>query len=53
MKSVLLALLAFHLIPLYAQSSSTPTTNGLSPEEQSALVRLGGQLLIAGKAKIF
>jgi carboxypeptidase Q len=50
MRPFILALLVSYLLPLYSQSPSSATPNNLSPEEQSALVRLGGELLIAGNA---
>jgi hypothetical protein len=51
MKIVLAASLLLSLLPLQAQTA--PTSDALAPEEQAALVRLGGQLLLAGKAYDF
>ncbi len=50
MKLALPAVLLLSLLPLQAQTSATPAIDQLAPDEQAALVRLGGQLLVAGKA---
>lgn len=49
MKLVASGVLLLSLLPLQAQMSSAGTDQ-LPPEEQAALIRLGGQLLVAGKA---
>jgi len=49
MKIVLPGILLLGLLPLQGQTSP-PNSDTLTPEGQANLVRLGGQLLIAGKA---
>jgi len=51
LSGILLAfLLPVDLLPMYGQSAPPAESKTLSPETQSALVRLGGQLMMAGKA---
>jgi hypothetical protein len=50
MKLAVAGILLASLLPACAQSAPAADASKLSPEEQSALVRLGGQLMIAGKA---
>jgi len=50
MKLALAGFLLASLLPVCAQTAPSTETAKLPPEEQSALVRLGGQLMIAGKA---
>lgn len=51
MKIVLRGILLLGLLPLQAQTSpAAASSDTLAPEEQATLVRLGGQLLVAGKA---
>jgi carboxypeptidase Q len=49
MKPVLFGILLLCLSPLYAQTSAPPAP-ALAPQEQTALLRLGSQLLLADKA---
>ena len=49
MKSVAFACLPLFALPLFAQSPAPPALT-LSAESQSALIRLGGQAMLAGKA---
>jgi hypothetical protein len=48
MKLALAGFLLACLLPAFSQPA--PKSAALSPEEQNALVRLGGQIMIAGKA---
>jgi hypothetical protein len=50
MKLALAGFLLASLLPACAQTSPSTASPALAPEEQSALVRLGSQLLLAGKA---
>jgi hypothetical protein len=50
MKLALSGILLVSLPLVYAQSVPPAESKSLSPETQSALVRLGGQLMMAGKA---
>lgn len=47
---LLASLLPVDLLPMYGQSAPPAESKPLSPETQSALVRLGGRLMMAGKA---
>jgi hypothetical protein len=51
LSGILLAFLPpVYLLPVFAQSAPPAESKPLPPETQSALVRLGGQLMMAGKA---
>jgi carboxypeptidase Q len=50
MKLALAGFLLAFLLPVCAQSAPSTEAAALPPEEQSALVRLGGQIMIDGKA---
>jgi carboxypeptidase Q len=50
MKLALAGILLASLLSVYAQSAPPAESSLLPPEEQSALVRLGGQLMVAGEA---
>ncbi|HSZ16726.1 MAG TPA: M20/M25/M40 family metallo-hydrolase [Terracidiphilus sp.] len=50
MKLGLIGILLVFLLPAFGQNNPATPATSLSPEEQSTLVRLGGQLMLAGKA---
>jgi carboxypeptidase Q len=50
MKLALVGCLVASLLPACAQTAPSPDSPSLAPDEQSALVRLGSQLLLTGKA---